>query len=178
MRVEGNFPSSFLSWRPVHSLQAVRALSTSFRSEIQSIQAVNPIAGPPVACVSMLLAIPISAESSRLVRSAHLLESLSAACLWWPLHGVPSHSKGKRWVLTKTRAQEMTLSMLLLVLYKEMKRLITSLSNKGNWNIEQSGAAYRSIDILTYIKGGEGVLLGDWGRGFRFLHTICSPLSP
>ena len=121
---------------------------------------------------------PISAESSRLVRSAHLLESLSAACLWWPLHGVPSHSKGKRWVLTKTRAQEMTLSMLLLVLYKEMKRLITSLSNKGNWNIEQSGAAYRSIDILTYIKGGEGVLLGDWGRGFRFLHTICSPLSP
>ena len=80
MRVEENFPSSsFLSWRPVHSLQAVRALSTSFRSEIQSIQAVNPIAGPPVACVSMLSAIPISAESSRFVRSAHLLESLSAA---------------------------------------------------------------------------------------------------
>lgn len=51
----------------------------------------------------------------------------------------------------------MTLPMFLLVLYKEMKRLITSLSIKGNQDINQSGAAYRSIDILTYSKG-EGVV--------------------
>ena len=164
-------------------LQAVRALSISFRSEIQSIQAVNPIAGPPVAYVSMLSAIPISAESSRLVRSAHLLESLSAACLWWPLHGVPSHSEGKRWVQMKTRAQEMALSMLLLVLYKEMKSLITSLSNKGNWDTEQSGAAYRSVDILTYIKGGGGVFwqfcleTGAEASGSCILSVLLFPLN-
>lgn len=48
----------------------------------------------------------------------------------------------------------MTLPMFLLVLYKEMKRLITSLPIKGHQDIKQSGAAYRSIDILTYSKGG------------------------